>query len=79
MFRYFKVTICSHVLEDYAKRGGKMDKNCSYGSFESVYKDTFNLNSWTFVKSDSKSDLTKRFIKRAAFVKMLVLDVVEEY
>ena len=53
-----------------------MDKNCSYEIFESVYKDTFNLNSWAFVKSDSKSDPTKRFIKRAAFVKMLVLDVV---
>ena len=55
-----------------------MDKNCSYESFESVYKDTINLNSWTFVKSDSKSDPTKLFIKGAAFVKMLVLDVVEE-
>ena len=72
MLRLIKVTICSHVLEDYAKRGGKMDKNCSFESFESVNKDTFNLNSWTFVKSDSKSDPTKRFIKRAAFVKMLV-------
>ena len=30
------------------------------------------------MKSDSKSDPTKRFIKRAAYVKMLVLDVVEE-
>ena len=43
-----------------------MNKKCSFEIFESVYKDTFDLNSWTFVKSDSKSDPTKRFIKRAA-------------
>ena len=39
----YGVTICSHALEDYVKVGGKMDKTCSYESFESVYKDTFNL------------------------------------
>ena len=30
------------------------------------------------MKIDSKSDPTKRFIKRAAFMKMLVLDVAEK-
>ena len=78
VLRHVKVTNDRYALEDYVKVDGKLDKNCSYESFESVYKDTFNLNSWTFVKSDSKSDPTKRFIKRAAFVKMLVLDIVEE-
>ena len=77
VLRLVKLTNGRYALEDYVKVDGKMD-NCSYESFESVYKDTFNLNSWTFVKSVSKSDPTKRFIKRAAFVKMLVLDVVEE-
>ena len=38
--KLIKVTIWRHVLEDYAKVDGKLDKNCSYENFESVNKDT---------------------------------------
>ena len=38
VLRHVKVTNDRYALEDYVKVDGKLDKNCSYESFESVYK-----------------------------------------